>query len=634
MKGKESILIVDDDKSTCRTLSLIFGKEGYVVETAGTGREALEKAQGRFYNMILLDIRLPDMEGIKLLAPLKKMHPDMVVVMVTGYASMETAVRALNEGASAYLTKPLNMDEVLATTRGALEKQLLVAEKRQADEMLRESSEKLRSIFASSPDAITVSDLKGNITECNQATLEMHGFSSKDELIGKNAFMLIVKKDHKRARENLKKALKQGSVRDIEYTFLTKDGPEFPAELSANVMRDASGAHKGFVAVTKNITERKRMEQKLKAYSKNLEQMVEKRTLALRESEERFRGIAERSIDVIFELDPEGHINYVSPAMKRMGGYISDELIGKPFQDIVVESKIPMAAQTFIETVKDRIVEGLQMDILRKDGSVVSTEFTGSPIFKDGETVGVQGILRDITERRKMMEMRDRFISSVTHELRTPLISIKGYIDYLLSGKMGQITDKVYSSLDVVRRNTDRLLSLVNDLLDIQRITSGKLKLNRENLDFRDIINDCVKEINPLLEEKNLKFTIKIPQRPLRMNGDCIRLCQVIMNLLSNASKFTPEGGTITLQVEEKKDSLHVQISDTGIGVKEEDRIRIFEAFADIEKSVHIKGTGLGLNVTKSLVEAHGGRIWVESEGEGKGTTLIFILPKKKGRKQ
>ena len=130
MKNEPCILIVDDDDSTCRSLRLIFGKKGYEAEAVATGREAIEKAQQRLFNLALLDIKLPDMEGIKLLAPLKEMHPDMVVIMVTAYASLESAVRALNEGASAYITKPLNMDEVLAAVREALEKQRLVIEKR------------------------------------------------------------------------------------------------------------------------------------------------------------------------------------------------------------------------------------------------------------------------------------------------------------------------------------------------------------------------------------------------------------------------------------------------------------------------------------------------------------------------
>jgi DNA-binding NtrC family response regulator len=144
MDRKESILIVDDDESTRRSLTLIFGKKGYETETAGTGREAIEKAQDRFFNLALLDIKLPEVEGVELIAPLKEMHPDMVVIMATAYASLETAVRALNEGASAYITKPLNMDEVRATVREALEKQRLVMENRRLLQTVQQQLAELR----------------------------------------------------------------------------------------------------------------------------------------------------------------------------------------------------------------------------------------------------------------------------------------------------------------------------------------------------------------------------------------------------------------------------------------------------------------------------------------------------------
>jgi DNA-binding NtrC family response regulator len=144
MDRKESILIVDDDESTRRSLTLIFGKKGYETETAGTGREAIEKAQDRFFNLALLDIKLPEVEGVELIAPLKEMHPDMAVIVATAYASLETAVRALNEGASAYITKPLNMDEVLATVREALEKQRLVMENRRLLQTVQQQLAELR----------------------------------------------------------------------------------------------------------------------------------------------------------------------------------------------------------------------------------------------------------------------------------------------------------------------------------------------------------------------------------------------------------------------------------------------------------------------------------------------------------
>ncbi|MBM3133759.1 MAG: sigma-54-dependent Fis family transcriptional regulator [Chloroflexi bacterium] len=153
MNEKPRILIVDDDESTRRTLMLIFSKQGYGVESAATGQEALAKARERFFNLALLDIKLPDIEGVELLALLKEMHPDLVAIMVTAYASLETAVQALNKGVSAYITKPLNMDKVLATVRQVLEKQRLVWEKRRAEDALQESRRSMEAVVETVPNA-------------------------------------------------------------------------------------------------------------------------------------------------------------------------------------------------------------------------------------------------------------------------------------------------------------------------------------------------------------------------------------------------------------------------------------------------------------------------------------------------
>ena len=271
------ILIVDDNESTCRSLRLIFEKKGYEIEMAGTGREAIEKAQGRFFNLALLDIRLPDMEGTELLAPLKETHPDMAVILVTGHASLKTAMQALNNGASGYITKPLDVDEVLSKARDVLEKQRLVmensrlyqaaqrelAERKRAEEALRESEEMYKTLVQTSPDAVTVTDLEAHITYVSQRTLELHGLESAEEVLGRSALAFFAPEEYERAMINLQKTLQEGLVRNEEYTLLRKDSTRFIGELSAALISDAYGKPKAFIATTRDITKRKRAEEKL-----------------------------------------------------------------------------------------------------------------------------------------------------------------------------------------------------------------------------------------------------------------------------------------------------------------------------------------------------------------------------------
>jgi len=260
---------------------------------------------------------------------------------------------------------------------------------------------------------------------------------------------------------------------------------------------------------------------------------------------------------------------------------------------------------------------------------------TGNVDYMDGvivQTYGIEAIVHDITEHRKLEIMKDQFISAVTHELRTPLISIKGYVDYVLAEDQNAPLENVRASIEIVKRNADRLLALTNDLLDIQRMESGKLQLKLQDVDVRDLLRKCVDEIHPLLDQKYQHLHLQIPNGALKVQADPLRLDQVIMNLLNNATKFTAEGGHITIGVKEVNSTgdLEISVRDTGIGISPQNLTRVFEPFATIDKSTYYKGTGLGLSLTKTWVEAHGGTISASSPGTNQGATFTFSLPRKR----
>ena len=290
-------------------------------------------------------------------------------------------------------------------------------------------------------------------------------------------------------------------------------------------------------------------------------------------------------------------------------------------------SKLPIIVLTGLndEEIGSRTIRNGSQDYLVK-GQIDRRLLTRSIRYAI-ERKRLEEDMRKAEATQKLMKLKDQFISAVTHELRTPLVSIKGYVDDIVSGEMGEIPEKIASHLEVAKRNTDRLINLVNDLLDIRRLESGRFELNLEYMDLREVVDNCSREIQPSIKSKSQNFITKLPDMPLMVQGDSIKLSQAVMNLLSNATKFAPEGGKITLRVKMGKGFFKIQVSDTGIGIKKQDLEKVFEPFTTIEKPTYIKGTGLGLSVTKGLIEAHGGKIWVESEGEGKGATLTFTLP-------
>ena len=218
---KESILIIDDDESTRKSLTLIFRKKGYEIETVGSGREALDKLKEKFFNLVLVDIKLPDMEGIDLIQPLKEIHPDVAVIMVTAFASMETVMQALNLGASAYITKPLNMEEVFVTVKENLEKQRLVIENKRLFNALSDSEKRYRTLFEESRDAIAMTSQDGSFIDVNQSLLDLFGYTDKDLEDLKAEELYAYQEDRQRFRQEIET---KGYANDFEVQMLKKNG--------------------------------------------------------------------------------------------------------------------------------------------------------------------------------------------------------------------------------------------------------------------------------------------------------------------------------------------------------------------------------------------------------------------------
>ena len=230
---------------------------------------------------------------------------------------------------------------------------------------------------------------------------------------------------------------------------------------------------------------------------------------------------------------------------------------------------------------------------------------------------------------KKIDKLKSEFVSAVSHELRTPLTSIKGYAAILMAGKLGAVPESVKERLEKINKHSDSLTKLVNDLLDISRIESGRVEMKLERLDIKDAIDWVVDIISPQIKEKKIEFTIDIPKKASACLADAIQLGRVLTNLLGNAIKFTPQKGKVSVNVKEDKNFLQIDIRDCGIGIAEEDLANIFEEFYRVDNAINqkIKGAGLGLSLVKRIVEAHKGKIWVNSK-PGKGTTFSFTLPK------
>jgi PAS domain S-box-containing protein len=502
-------------------------------------------------------------------------------------------------------------------------------ERKQLEKTLSETEELLEKVFSSIDIMIAYMDKDFNFIHVNRAYAEANR-REPEFFVGKNHFDLYPSKENK---EIFRKAVETAEPY-FTYAKPFKNPLRPEREItywdwSLQPVKESDGRVSGLILSLIDVTERQQAQAQLELYHKHLEELMEERTRDLKHSEARYRGIVEDLTEMICRLSPDGKLTFVNDAYCLYFGKRREELVGYSFIPLIHQEDRERVEKQIASLRPERPLVELEERVIMPSGEIRWQEWTNRAIFDDQmRLIEIQSVGRDITERKNLAEIKDRFISAVTHELRTPLVSIGGYLDYILMGKMGAVPEKVRESLKIVKRNADMLLRLTNDLLEIQRIKSGKFSLKLETLDLRKVIELCVEEIHIPIKKKNQNFHLKIPEGSMPVKGDWERLSQALMNLLYNANKFTPEGGDIALQVEEGEVTFKIQVSDTGLGIRKENLETVFEPFADIEKPEYFRGTGLGLSVTRGLIEAHGGRIWADSEGEGKGSTFSFELPK------
>ena len=382
MEEKTSILIVDDDKLICKSLTTIFARQGYETEAATTGQEAIKKARGRFFNLVLLDIKLPDMEGTELLSPLKNMHPDMVVIIITGYGSLESAVQALHQGASAYVIKPLKMDELLATAREVLEKQRLVAEKRVVEEALRESEHRYRMLVETMNDGLGLIDRTGAFSYLNDKHCEMVGYS-RDEMIDHSITDFLAETSKRKFNEKWTKRRK-GKPRHYELVWNRKDGQQITTIISPQPIFDAGNNFQGAFAVVTDITERKRAEQELQREKQAVQRLAEERDLVARVGRIISSTLEIEKVYELFAVEVGKVIPFDRIAINiidlergaHIPTYVAGNDAGRRAGDVV-----PLAGTFTQEVMRTQSSQLIQEDAIDK----VKARFPGlSPLFQAG----------------------------------------------------------------------------------------------------------------------------------------------------------------------------------------------------------------------------------------------------------
>jgi PAS domain S-box-containing protein len=481
-----------------------------------------------------------------------------------------------------------------------------ITEQRRSEEALRASEARYRALVESSPDGIGIHQ-DGRVVFVNPAGARLLGAQNPDELVGKPAMDLLHPDYREVVRERIQRSLATGQpAPPLMEKFIRLDGTVIDVEVTAvPIMWEGRPAMQ---VVFRDITDRKRMEEELKA------------------SEERYRDLFENANDGIYILDRAGRIVSFNRKAEEITGYTVEEVRGQSYTLFLPPGpERKKARRAFLKNMRGQ-PDKTELTIIRKDGREVILELSTRPIWQGGQIVGIQGIGRDITERKELERLKSDFISTVSHELRTPLTSIKGYVDLVLAGDVGPLTPEQKEFLTIVSQNTTRLTELINDLLEIERLESGKIEFEFAELDLAEVLENVARSLHVNAEQKGLEFLTEIPSG-LKVRGDRERLAQVFLNLLSNAIKYTP-AGTVELRAHQEDDAVVVEVRDTGIGLSESDLQKLFQKFfrSDNPYVRKVGGTGLGLSIAKAIVERHGGTITVTSQ-LGQGSTFTVRLP-------
>jgi PAS domain S-box-containing protein len=491
----------------------------------------------------------------------------------------------------------------------------------------RQAEEKFRGLLESAPDAIVIVDKDGRIVLVNFQAEKLFGYR-RDDILGSGVERLVPSRfrdnhpRHRIAYFNEPRVRPMGA--GLTLYGLRQDGSEFPVEISLSPLETEEGTL--VMAAIRDVTERRR-------------------------AEEKFRSLLESAPDAMVIVDQTGHITLINSQTEKLFGYTRRELLGNRIEILMPERFRDIhpshRRHYFIEPRVRPMGAGFELHGLHKDGREFPVEISLSPLETE-EGMLVTAAIRDVTERKlfektlqeKNIELenaslaKDRFLASMSHELRTPLNAIIGFTGTLLMKLPGPLTADQEKQLTTIRTSANHLLSLINDLLDLAKIESGKVKLKLEPVICQEIMEEVAVSLRPLAETRGLHFDLKMPDEAHTIQVDHRALRQIIINLTNNAIKFTEEGSVclmLHLSHRDGRPVTEISVSDTGIGIRPEDQARLFQAFEQLETTnLHrrYEGTGLGLHLSQKLVGLLGGTITFQSE-YGQGSTFTLLLPER-----
>jgi PAS domain S-box-containing protein len=653
-----NILLVDDQPANLLALRAILQDLGHNLVEAHSAEEARNLLGTSDFAVILLDIQMNGLDGFstaKLIRNEERSRSTPIIFHTAADSNrLPVEEQAYALGAVDYLVKPLvpfilrakvawfvkvfqNSEHVKRqaeadrrTDRTGFEEALTHERTR-----LTEQQEWLRVTLGSIGDGVIATDPAGRVAFLNTVAQSLTGWTQQDaegQLL-KAVLPLIYEETRRPLAHPLAKVIGDGAIASLgdHAVLVSRDGTERPVDDSAAPIKDSGGNITGMLLTFRDVSERRQAEVRLR-------EEIHK----TQEAEERLRMMVESVKDyALYSLDVQGRIVSWNTGAEHLLGYVEEEVLGKHFSMFFTPEDVQ--AGTPERDLQQATTEGSASNdnwIIRKDGSRFWAEGWTYPL-RDGALRGYVSILRDLTERKQMErelraraevleemdKRRNEFLAMLGHELRNPLSPIVTSLAILRQEKTtSPLAEKART---IIERQVKHLVRLVDDLLDVARITRGRVELRKERVPLNHLIDRAVEAVGPLVAAQGHDLSVSAPRGTLWLDVDPARIQQVLVNLLSNACKYTPAQGAIRLVVHREGERVAISVKDNGVGIAPEVLPKVFDLFIQAERSLARSegGLGIGLTMVKSLVEMHGGSVVARSEGAGKGSEFIIWLP-------
>ena len=493
----------------------------------------------------------------------------------------------------------------------------ILAARQRAEGELAAERERLRITLASIGDAVISTDAEGRVTYLNGVAEGLTGWTQA-EAVGRplpEIFHIVNEQTRQPAENPALQALREGVIVGLanHTVLIARDGTERPIDDSAAPMLDGSGSPVGTVLVFRDVTERRQAE----------------------EAQARLATIVESSHDAIISKTLDSVIRTWNAGAERLFGYKAEEAIGRSILLIIPPDRLDEEKMILARLARGERIEHYETVRVAKDGRQLDISLTISPIRDaEGNIIGASKIARDVTERRRAMEAlreadrrKDEFIALLAHELRNPLAPLRNGLQVmrLAAGDAYAIA----KARDMMDRQLSHMVRLIDDLLDVSRISLNKMELRRSRVLLADVVSSAVETARPALEAAGHKLTVSLPPEPVPLDADLTRLAQVFGNLLNNSCKYTRPKGTVSLSAKRVGDEVVVTVKDNGAGIPQDKLDSIFDMFMQVDRTSERSqgGLGIGLTLVKRLTEMHGGSIEARSAGEGQGSEFIVRMP-------